>query len=304
MHTVHFSDEDQILDPCKDIIFKCLFTRETDSARGALGSLVSAYVGRKTQILTITANEPPASNPHDRQIRYDITCKLEGGELANLEMTLYPKAFEAARLEYHTARLYINQNIKGDDKSFDDLERAYQISLFAEKNLYDDDAWVHHFKYYDEERHISLGGRTEIITVELEKTDYLLTRPVQEMTVEERWALFFRYGSEKGQRALINELMAEEEGIAMAGKELLTVTEDERVQAWLMSAEKYELDVQSEKTEARRAGRREGLAEGEAKGIAEAHREMAQKMKASGLPVEQIAAFTGLSQEEIKQLFS
>jgi predicted transposase/invertase (TIGR01784 family) len=222
-------------------------------------------------------------------------------------MTLYPEAFEAARLEYHIARLYINQNIKGEDKSFDDLKRAYQISLFARENLYDDGAWVHHFKYYDEERHINLGGRTEIITVELKKMDYLLGRPVREMSAGERWALFFRYSSEKDQRALINELMAEEEGIAMAGKELLTVTEDERVQAWLMSAEKYELDVQSEKTEARRAGRREGLAEGRAKGreegLAEAHREMAQKMKASGLSVEQIMAFTGLSQEKVEEGF-
>jgi hypothetical protein len=40
----------------------------------------------------------------------------------------------------------------------------------------------------------------------------------------------------------------------MAGKELLTVSEDEKVRAWLMSAEKYDLDRQSELTEDRRGG--------------------------------------------------
>jgi hypothetical protein len=51
--------------------------------------------------------------------------------------------------------------------------------------------------------------------------------------------------------------MAIEEGIAMAGKELLTVSEDERMQAWLMSAEKYDLDRQSEIVDARRGGYKE-----------------------------------------------
>jgi PHD/YefM family antitoxin component YafN of YafNO toxin-antitoxin module len=59
--------------------------------------------------------------------------------------------------------------------------------------------------------------------------------------------------------------MEVEEGIAMAGEELLTVTEDERLQAWLMSAEKYDLDLQNDLTEARQDGRDEGYKEAESK---------------------------------------
>ena len=45
-------------------------------------------------------------------------------------------------------------------------------------------------------------------------------------------------------------------------------------------------------------GREEGRAEGKAEGI----RETAQKMKADGLSAEKIAAYTGLSAEEISKL--
>jgi PHD/YefM family antitoxin component YafN of YafNO toxin-antitoxin module len=72
---------------------------------------------------------------------------------------------------------------------------------------------------------------------------------------------------------LINEILSVEEGIAVAGTELLTVSEDERRRAWLMSAEKYELDVMTEKYEARCAGMAEGLAEGRTQGRAEGYKE-------------------------------
>jgi predicted transposase/invertase (TIGR01784 family) len=265
MKKIYFPDNAIILNPCRDAVFKLIFTRETPSSRGALGSLASAFVGRKTQIVAITANEPPPNSVQDRQIRFDIACKLEGGELANVEMTLYPKPYEAARMEYHLGRLYTNQDIKGVTRSFDNLKRAYQVSFFAEENLYPDSGMVHQFRYHDKRYGIDLGGRTEIITIELKKAAGLLGKQAGEMSPEDLWAFFFRYGPDMEQRAVINEIMAIEEGIAMAGEELLTVSEDERIQAWLMSAEKYDLDRQSEMAYARHESRTEGYKEAESK---------------------------------------
>jgi hypothetical protein len=252
MKKIYFPDSVSILNPCRDAVFKLIFTRETPSSRGALSSLASAFVGRKTQIVAVSANEPPVNSPRDRQIRFDIACKLEGGELANLEMTLYPKPYEPARMEYHLARLYVNQDIKGADKTFDHLKQAYQISFFAGDNLYSDTGLVHQFTYYDKRYGIDLGGRTKIITVELKKAAKLLRKKVQEMSREELWAFFFRYGPDTEQRQTINEIMDAEEGIAMAGAELLTVSEDKGLQAYLM--EKHELDRQSDMAYIRQEG--------------------------------------------------
>jgi flagellar biosynthesis/type III secretory pathway protein FliH len=134
-------------------------------------------------------------------------------------------------------------------------------------HIYPDAELVHRFAYYDGERGTDLGGRTRIITVELRKADAALGKAVEEMSSAERWALFFRHGSDVGKRVMINAILGEEEGIGMAGKELLTVSEDEKVRAWLMSAEKYDLDRQSELTEARREARKTAHQEGMEKGL-------------------------------------
>ncbi|MBQ8629983.1 MAG: hypothetical protein IJ421_10990, partial [Prevotella sp.] len=49
-------------------------------------------------------------------------------------------------------------------------------------------------------------------------------------------------------------------------------------------------------------GRAEGLAEGITKGHADAQAEIARKMKAAGLAVEQIVQFTGLDRETLESL--
>ena len=49
-------------------------------------------------------------------------------------------------------------------------------------------------------------------------------------------------------------------------------------------------------------GRAEGLAEGRIEGREEANMEIAKKMLAAGIPVEQIAQFTGLNLEVIGSL--
>ena len=45
----------------------------------------------------------------DRQMRFDINCIAEDGELVNVEMSLNPKKFEPVRLEYHAAKLFAGQ---------------------------------------------------------------------------------------------------------------------------------------------------------------------------------------------------
>jgi hypothetical protein len=65
----------------------------------------------------------------------------------------------------------------------------------------------------------------------LEKAAELAGRPVSELSLEEMWAVFFRYARERERRELVNELMRAEEGIGMAGEMLLTISRDEAERA-------------------------------------------------------------------------
>jgi hypothetical protein len=64
-----------------------------------------------------------------------------------------------------------------------------------------------------------------------------------------------------------NEIIACEEGIAMASQVLINISKDEVERARLLSEYKYEVDTQSKIVHARREGLREGLQEGERQGI-------------------------------------
>jgi len=255
---LQLNDTDDLIDIRYDNVFKAVFTKNTPASQGALSKLISAFIGREVTIITIAANEPPIENLSDRQIRFDINCRAENGELVNVEMSLNPDPFEPVRLEFHAGKLFTGQNIRGQGKSYVDLKRSYQIAILAKEYFFKDEIIMHTFEYYDPEHRISLNGRSRIITVELSKLDKVVEKPTEELSAAEQWAIFFRYLTDKALRRKINEIIVQEEGIAMASEVLMTISKDEQERARLMSELKYELDTQSKMTYARNEGRAEG----------------------------------------------
>jgi len=257
MNKIYFSETDDLIDIRKDDVFKAVFTKDTPASQGALSGLISTFIKRNVSIVTITANEPPIDNLRNRQIRFDINCKTENDELVNVEMSLSPDSFELIRLEFHTAKLFIGQDIRGKDRSYNDLKETYQISILAKDRFFPDEEVLHTFEYYDRKNDLSLNGRTQIITIELSKLEKIVEKPAEEMSSAERWAVFFEYLTDKEKREKINQIIKYQEGIAMASEVLIKVTRDEEEQAWLRSREKYELDTQSKMTQAKKEGRKE-----------------------------------------------
>jgi predicted transposase/invertase (TIGR01784 family) len=190
--------------------------------------------------------------------------------------------------------VYYRADIRGSEKTYDDLKAAYQIAILAKGHFFRDDALLHSFEYYDPGRKVSLGGRSRIITVELSKAEGLVEKPAVEMSGAELWAVYFRYVTDRSKRGKVNEVIAREEGIAMASEVLIRISKDEVERARLMSEWKYEVDTQSKVVQAKREGRQEGRQEEKM--------EIARTLRALGDPIEKIARATGLSVEEIAAL--
>jgi len=284
---IQFNDTDVLLDIRYDHIFKAVFTKDTPASKGALSGLISAFIGRNVIVQTITANEPPAVNAFDRRIRFDIACKAETGELINIEMSFNPEPDELYRVEYYIGRHYSGQDIHGTDKEYTDLVETYQITIIGKIKFFNDDVLVHTFLYYDPEHTVSLGGKTRIITVELPKTAGIVDKPITELGLYEKWSIFFEYLTNNDKRGKINEILAREERIAMAGETLIHISQNEIEQVRLTDELKNILDHQSSMARARR----EGLAEG--------RREIAGKLKAAGVSGDVIFQATGLKPEEL-----
>jgi len=259
---VRFEESEDIIDICMDNVFKAVFTKDTPASRGALSRLVSAIIGRELSILAIVANDPTIENLRDRQLRFDINCRTGDGELVNVEMSLNPDRFKPVRLEFHTAKLFIGQDIKGTDKTYNDLKRTYQIAILVKEKFFPDGDFFHGFEYFDPVRGVTLGGRTRILTLELSKLEEVARKPPEEMSDQEKWAVFFRYLTDTNMRDKINGIMASEEGIEMASEVLLTISRDEVERTLLASQDKWELDMQSRLGYAKEDGIREGRKEG------------------------------------------
>jgi predicted transposase/invertase (TIGR01784 family) len=310
---LYFTENDDPIDIRNDNVFKAVFTKNTPASQAALSKLVSALIGRELTIITINANEPPIDNFRDRQIRFDIRCRTKDDEPVNVEMSLNPEPFEPVRLEFYAGKLFTGQDIRGKDKTYNDLKQAYQIAILAKERFFHDDIPLHKFEYYDPSHGVSLNGRSRIITLELSKLDKVVEKPIRDMNAPELWGVFFQYLQDKAKRGIINEIIAFEEGIAMASEVLMTVSRDEVERARLESELKYELDTQSRFAYAEQKGLAKGLADGLAKGLAEGlaegraegraeKLEIARKMKAIGRPLTEIAEVTGLSPETVQDL--
>jgi len=295
-----------VIDIRYDPVFKAVFTKETAESRIALSDLISALIGRTVTVDTIIANEPPIDDIRQRYLRFDVACKTDKGEPVNVEMSFNPDASEPVRLEYHAARLFVGQGLHGQDKTYDDLQETYQIAILAKERFFPDENFAHNFLHYDPDNHVSLGGRTRIITVELVKTGPVVDKPIEEMTNVERWAVFFQYLTDEEKRGKIIEIINREEGIAMALNTLANITQDEVEYARMSTLIKSQLDYQSGMVGARRKGLAEGFTKGHDEGLTEgfnkANLENARKMKAMDFLTEQIQAVTGLPIETIEQI--
>ena len=308
MGKIYFEENDDPVDIRYDNVFKAVFTKNTSASRGALSRLVSALIGQEVSVTSILSNEPPVESINERQIRFDINCRTKNGELLDVEMSFNPDPFEPVRLEYHAGKLFTGQEIRGTERTYDDLKRAYQIAILAKEQFFSDEIFLHKFEYHDSANNMPLNGRSRIITLELSKLGEVVKKPVKEMSVQEYWGVYFRYLTDKGKRSKINEILEHEEGIAMASKVLQEISKDENEKARLLSELKYELDHQSKLVHAKREGMKKGLEKGVEKGMKRGMKkgrlETARNALTEGLPINVIQKITGLDKDTIKRLSS
>lgn len=110
----------------------------------------------------------------------------------------------------------------------------------------------------------------------------------------DKWSLFLRYAPDPKHRKKVNEVIESEEVLSVAGELLMHISQDERERAIFRSRKKYQTDYQSDMATAWDNGVREGQARQSI--------EIARNLLKMGLPLDQIAAATGLTYADIGNL--
>ena len=286
-----------ILPPSDDRVFKLILT--DPKAKPGLIKLISAIIGRNVVDVELHPNELPPENIAEKAERFDVNCKIDDGSQINLEM-------QASRLQedaggqhknlkgksiYYLADLHSSQPSKGLQR-YDRLSRTYQITFCSYTVFANQANYVNSFSLRHDKTGELLSDAIQIVFVELSKLKGLLDKPVNEMTVLDKWSLFLQYAPDQEHREKVNEVIESEEVLQMAGNLLMSISQDEWERASFRSRRKFQTDLQSDLATAEDRGRRDSKIE------------IARNALHMGMAVDDIVKLTGLAHDEIERLKS
>ncbi len=279
-----------ILPPSDDRVFKLLLT--SPEAKQGLMNLISGIIGRNVVDVVLYPNEPPNGDTDEKAERLDVNCKIDDGSQINLEM-------QASRLKefldgqhrnlkgksvYYLTDLHSSQPSKG--LRYDQLARTYQITFCSYTVFPNLPSYVNSFSMRHDTTGELLSDAIHVTFVELSKLDDILEKPVSEMTTLDKWSVFFQYASDPNHRETVNKVIESEEVLTVAGNLLMSISQNEVERARFRSRRKFQTDYQSDIATAK----------------AERSIEIARNLLKSNLPLDQIAAATGLTIEEVDHL--
>jgi len=209
----------------------------------------------------------------------DIRAHTKSGEIYHVEVQVNPGESFGKRITYYNSRIYSGQLNSGEDYS--ELHRTITIVISNENFLKENSDYINRFQWYNFRNGYLLTDAQEINTLELEKLSH-----ADDGTKLWKWLKLLKAGREDEMEELAKDSNAMKDVVVTLRK--MSADESERRLAeW---REKEERD--------RRSMLVRGRNEGEARGI----QEIARRMKEENEPIEKIALYTGLSEEEIEKL--
>ena len=311
-----------LLDPCRDSIFKKLFTDNSPEGSKALQSFLEAVLGKSVSNIVLQPTELPIEDAFDKQARFDLNCKIDNSEYANIEIQGIntEKSFEK-RAEYYCAHL-LNHNVPSGLK-WQEVPKVYQISVLKFIREKNSEKEIFHYKFRTEEGY-SLHDRQNIIFIELPKVEELVKKieaeqmKIEDLTDTQKWSIFILYASKEEHNNIIKKISNSEGGIMCAVQILDKISQDEiewkrqfdefMIETDRRSLEQFykdkgmEIGLAEGREQGKEEGLQQGLQQGLEQGIKQSKIEIAKKSLEKKLPMETISEITGLSIKEIQDL--
>ena len=281
------------LNPKVGFAFKKLFASPEN--KDLLISFINSMLSEDEQISDIELKNPYniANYRKSKMTILDIKAVDEKGVWYDIEMQLAEQSFYDKRAFYYWAKVYSDQIESGDD--FEVLRKTIAINIL-DFNYIDEEDFHNVYKVFNEKSKKEFSNIFEMHFVELNKfnKDYSsLTSTL------DRWIAFLNMAYEIDVNKIPEELAVDKEiKKALEKLDIMYLDSEER--------EIYENDLKAMRDykAGLKTAERKGMEKGREEGKLEAKIEMAKNFLKMGLDIEQIAAGTGLTSEEIRKLKS
>ena len=311
-----------LLNPCVDPVFKRLFTDSSPEGKRALQCFLEAILQKTVSNIVIQQEELPIESIFDKKSKFDLNCKIDEQEFANIEMQNYNcKEVYEKRAEYYCAHL-LNHHVSKGSK-WQDIPKVYQISVLNFIREKDHPREIFHYKFLTEDGLI-LEERQNIIFIELPKIRKIVeslldkTRTIQSLTATQKWCIFILYASNDELNSLIQEIAQSEEGIMCAVTVLKEISKDElewkrQTDELMIENDRISFLAYAEEEGLKRGmergmklgmeqGMQQGMEQGIQQGMQQGIQNVAKKMIENNIPLDVIKSSTGLSDEELAAL--
>lgn len=275
------------INPLTDFGFKKLFGEEVN--KELLIDFLNQLLPEKHKIknLTYQQNEHLAGTEYDRKAIFDLYCESEKGEKFIVEVQRAKQNYFKDRSVYYASFPIQQQAIKGSDWDFK-LAAVYTIGIldFIFEEDKEDKEYINTVQLKNQKNKVFYDKLT-FIYIELPK----FKKTVDQLETKiEKWFYVFRYLAKLQDRPKALQEKVFQKLFAAAEIAKYSKQEQELYEESL----KYYRDLKNVVDTA--------FEEGEVKGKIEGKIEIAQGMKADGVPIEKISKYTGLSEEEIEKL--
>ena len=266
---------------------------------GVLEGFLTVFLNEPIKIVDILESEGNQQQANDKFNRVDIKAKNHKGEIIIVEIQNTSELYYLERVLYGVAKAITEHINLGN--TYKEVKKVYSISI-----LYFDLGKGSDYIYVGQNNFVGLHTQDHLIISTKEKDTivrkspseifptYILVRvnefnKVAKSPLEE-WVEYLKNGviSPETQAPGLQEAREKLKYYSMSDAERYAY--DEHINAIMIQN-----DVLGN-------ARLEGMEEGRAEGRAEEKNNIARKMLANGLSIEQIALITGLTEKEIKEL--
>ena len=301
------NENNKILSPMVDIIFKILFG--TENGIDILADFLMAVLDLSPdEYDDITIANPFLMQEYqgDKLGILDVKLKLKSGKVINIEIQVDSVPFMESRIMFYVSRLVTEQVNEGDQ--YDKIKRVISI-IITDHPLIDESVKYHHrFVLYDIESGIQLTDILEIHTLEMPKARKMFDSA--ENTHLLNWMKFFDSKTKED----LDMLAQTSPAIKKATVRLMELSADEKARQLYEARLKEQRDIYAREQGALQRGMQQGMQkgmqqgmqkgmqQGMQKGIQQTLLTTAQNALRMQMPVDDIVKLTGLSHAEIESL--
>ena len=279
------------INPRVGLAFKKIFG--TEGNKDLLISLINSIVGEEDQVVDITLLNPynQKNFKNDKLSILDIKAEGSDGKKFNIEIQITDEADYDKRALYYWAKLYGDQLKESEDYS--KLEKVIGIHILNFTSIPKSEKYHNAFSITEKETGLHYFKQLELHTIELKKFTDQLGKEFEDIgskiqTSLDLWSAFLTRNDLLSTAKISQALDDAPIKKAIEVLNVMNFTKEER--------EAYEDHLKWLRIEAN------SLKKAEEKGRKEEKLEIARNMLNESLPIEKIAALTGLTEKEVKNL--